>query len=195
MGTDAPATRLRLFVAGMLPPELVDSLEQQLAVVRAVSPQVKWTSAETLHLTLVFLGSVDAPRVPTLTHELSEVARRHRPLSLELRGMVTFGPSRAPRVLAASLAGEVDELRGLVEDARARLEASVPLEPTRPFHPHLTVARSRSHGGDPMLARCRAALDPAVAGAFRLERMALFRSETLPAHAVHTPIDAWTLGS
>jgi 2'-5' RNA ligase len=188
------ATRFRLFLAGTLPPELVESLEQQLASVRAVTPQVKWTSTEALHLTLVFLGSVDAALVPTLTGDLAAVAHRHSPLALELGGMATFGPSRAPRVLAASLAGEVAELQRLVEDARARVELSVPLEPPREFRPHLTVARSRSHGGDPMLARCREALDGALAGGFRLERIGLFRSETRPGGAVHTPIEAWTLG-
>jgi len=147
-----------------------------------------------LHLTLVFHGSVDASLVATLTAELTEVARRHPPLTLELTGMATFGPPRAPRVLAASLGGEIAELQSLVEDARGRLEASVPLEPPRPFRPHLTVARSRSHGGDPMLARCRAALDQGIPGRFRLERIGLFRSETRPGGAVHTALQSWTLG-
>jgi len=190
----AEATRFRLFLAGALPTELVHSLEEQLASVRAVSPQVKWTSSETLHLTLVFLGSVDAALVPALLRDLTAVARRHPTLALQLTGMATFGPARAPRVLAASLGGEVDGLQRLVEDARGRVAASVPLEPPREFRPHLTVARSRSHGGDPMLARCRAALDRTLGGEFRLEQIALFRSETRPGGAVHTALETWTLG-
>jgi len=41
VGTDASAARFRLFVAGTLPADLVRQLVEQLASVRAVSPQVK----------------------------------------------------------------------------------------------------------------------------------------------------------
>jgi 2'-5' RNA ligase len=178
----------------MLPDDAVGRLVAQLASVRAVCPQVKWTPAETLHLTLVFLGSVDETLVPGLTRDLTDVAHRHAPLALELNGMETFGPPRAPRVLAASLGGEVDGLQALVEEARRAVQTSLPLEPPRPFRPHLTVARSRTQGGDPLLGRCRMALAASLSGAFRLERIALFRSETLSAGAVHTPLETWTLG-
>jgi 2'-5' RNA ligase len=188
------AVRFRLFLAGTLPADFIEQVVDQLGSVRAVYPQIKWTAAETLHLTLVFLGSVEETHLPGLTHDLTEVAHRHRPVGLQLSGMETFGPPRAPRVLAASLAGEIDGLQALVEDARRRLAAFLPPEPERPFRPHLTVARSRSHGGDPMLGRCRAALTQSVTGAFRLERIGLFRSETRPGGAVHTALQTWTLG-
>ena len=188
------AVRFRLFVAGSLPPELVGRLVEHLGPMRAVYPQIKWTAAETLHLTLVFLGSVEERHLPTLTRDLTAVAHRHGPLALQLTGMETFGPPRAPRVLAASLGGEVDAFQALVADARGRLAAFIPPEPERPFRPHLTVARSRSHGGDPMLGRCREALGPSIGGTFRLERIGLFRSETRPGGAVHTALQTWTLG-
>ena len=190
-----PTERARLCLAGALPRDFVRGLEEQLAPVRVVCPQIRWTPPETLHLTLVFLGLVDGARVEGLTRALAAIAHRHRPLALELAGMEILGPPRSPRVLAASLRGEVRGLQSLVEDARAAVEASVTLEPPRPFRPHLTVARSRGQSGDPLLARCRAVLAESIAGAFRLERIVLFRSETLPGGAVHTPIEAWTLGA
>jgi RNA 2',3'-cyclic 3'-phosphodiesterase len=190
-----PTETARLFLAGTLPEDLIRGLEKQLASVRTVCRQVRWTKAETLHLTLVFLGLVEGARVEGLTSALAAVARRHAPLALEVTGMDTFGPARSPRVLAASLGGEVDRLGALVDDGRAAVEPSVALEPPRPFRPHLTVARSRGQGGDPLLARCRTALATSLSGAFRLERIVLFRSETLPGGAVHTPLASWTLGA
>ena len=191
---DRPRTA-RLFLAGMLPADFIRALWEQLASVRTVCPQVHWAVPETLHLTLVFLGSVSLARIEELTRDLATVAHRHPPLALELSGMETFGANRAPRVLAASLGGEVSGLQSLAEAAREAVERSVPLDPTRPFRPHLTVARSRGQGGDPLLARCRTAVGGSISGGFRLERMVLFRSQTLPSGAVHTPIEHWTLGA
>lgn len=197
MGTSEPAPyarrTVRLFLAGVLPRDFVRGLVGSLASVRAVCSQVRWATPETLHLTLVFLGAVDAARVPDLTGALAPVAQRRHPLALEVSGMETFGPARAPRVLAASLGGEVEGLQALVDAARAAVAAWVRLEPARPFRPHLTVARSGAHGGDQLLDRCRTALDGNVSGAFRLERIVLFRSETLPGGPVHIPLETWTL--
>jgi 2'-5' RNA ligase len=191
---DRPKTA-RLFLAGTVPAEFLRDLWDQLASVRSVCPQVHWAAPETLHLTLVCLGSVSLARIEELTHDLGAVAHHHRPLALEVTGMETFGAHRAPHVLAASLGGEVSGLQALVDAAREAVERSVPLEPTRPFRPHLTVARSRGQGGDPLLARCRTAVGGSISGGFRLERMVLYRSQTLPSGVVHTPIQTWTLGA
>lgn len=184
---------MRLFVAGVLPERFCLELVQQLEPVRAATPQARWLPAKALHLTLVFLGAVADAVVAPLGAGLGSMVGRHHPLALSLAGMETFGPSRTPRVLATALAGEVEGLRSLVADARQVVQALVPLEPERPFRPHLTVARARSARGDPLLGRCRTALGARLEGSFRLEDVALVRSETFATGAVHTILERWQL--
>ncbi len=184
---------MRLFLAGLVPDAIKETLHAQLEPVRAATPQARWLPPGSLHLTLVFLGSVPDPTVPALRETFAGVCRRHRAISLTLSGVETFGPPRSPRVLAATLAGEVEALQALATDARRAVETLVQLEPERPFRPHLTVARARSAHGDVLLGRCRAALGHALDGGFVLRDVALVRSETLSTGAVHAELERWAL--
>ena len=184
---------MRLFLAGVVPDAVKQTLHAQLEPVRAATPQARWLPRESLHLTLVFLGSVADASVAPLRLAFGVVCRRHRALSLTLSGVETFGPARSPRVLATTLSGDVEGLHGLVLDARRAAEPTVQLEPERPFRPHLTVARARSAHGDLLLGRCRTALAQGLRGAFVLREVALMRSETLATGAVHTELERWTL--
>jgi 2'-5' RNA ligase len=184
---------VRLFLAGVVPDAVKQSLHVQLEPVRAATPQARWLPEESLHLTLVFLGLVEDAAVLPLQAAFGGVCGHHRALSLALAGMETFGPSRSPRVLATTLTGDVQELQDLVFDARRAAEPLVALEPERQFRPHLTVARSRSARGDVLLGRCRSALTGGLEGTFVLREVGLFKSETLPGGAVHTALARWTL--
>jgi RNA 2',3'-cyclic 3'-phosphodiesterase len=185
---------VRAFLAGALPESLTVRLTQRLQPVRVATPQARWVPAKSLHLTLVFLGEIDAAAVPDLASAFAAVAHRHSPMALRIAGPQTFGPPRRPRVLVANLGGEVDALGALCADAVAAARQRVAVETDRPFHPHVTLARARSAAGDPLLGRCKAALAESLSGDFVLERLTLFRSETLAAGATHIPLAAWLLG-
>lgn len=184
---------MRLFLAGVVPDAVKQTLHAQLEPVRAATPQARWLPADSLHLTLVFLGSVPDASVLPLQAAFGGVCGRHHAVHLTLGGVETFGPTRSPRVLATTLAGDVEELHALVTDARHAAEPLVPLEAERQFRPHLTVARARSTRGDLLLGRCRSALARGLDGAFVLREVALMKSDTLPGGAVHTALARWTL--
>ena len=187
---------MRLFLAGVVPDAVKQTLHAQLESVRAATTQARWLPAESLHLTLVFLGSVPDVSVLPLQAAFGGVCGRHRALSLTLGEVETFGPSRSPRVLATTLSGDLDGLQALVADARRAAEPLVTLEPEKkPFRPHLTVARARSAHGDALLGRCRSALAGGLQGGFVLRDVALFRSDTLPGGAVHTALAHWMLSA
>jgi 2'-5' RNA ligase len=184
---------VRLFLAGVVPDAVKETLHVQLESVRAATPQARWLPADGIHLTLVFLGSVPDATVAALGEAFGDVCSRHRAIALTLSGVETFGPSRSPRVLAVTLGGEVEALQALVLASRRAAAPVVTLELERPFRPHLTVARARSARGDLLLGRCRSALGHALDGGFVLRDVALMRSDTLPTGAVHTALARWSL--
>ena len=89
------------------------------------------------HITLLPPTEVDGDQFEAARAHLAEVAARHRPFAVHLRGTGTFRPV-SPVVFVAVAAG-IAECELLAEDVR-----SGPLAvPARfPYHPHVTVAQN-----------------------------------------------------
>ena len=136
--------QLRLFVAVTLPAEARDTLAQVVARLRDAGLRgVRTVAPEGVHVTLKFLGNVEAGRVRELSDALDAAAGGVAPFELAVEGAGAFPDERAPRVLWAGVAGDTDALAALarrVDEACAAL--GFPRE-RRAFSPHLTIARLR----------------------------------------------------
>lgn len=136
---------MRLFVSLEPPPDVVEEVRGAVDQGRSHTPGMRWTKPRDWHLTLLFLGEVSEDRLPALTRALGRVARAHRPLDLAVHGWGTFphGGDRAT-VLWAGLDGDTEALGSLADGLRtAAAEVGLPAE-SRPYVPHITVARGRS---------------------------------------------------
>jgi len=187
---------LRLFLAGPLPEQLESTLLARLAPLRRAAPQVRWVHPGQLHFTLAFLGEVPETSVASVVERLGPVAARHPALALAVRGAGCFGRPRRPTVLFAEVGGDRAGLASLADDVRAALapELGTGGDADRPFHPHLTVARTRLRQGDATLARCRAVLEDLDLGPFPLRHLVLFESQLRSGGAVHTEVAQFALG-
>jgi len=118
-----------------------------MAACAARAPEFRWVAESNLHLTIRFLGSVDA----MTAHQLGErlIGLPIEPFRLQLGELGMFQRGRLVRVVWAGLATGADAARGLaglVEDECARSG----LEPEkRLFQAHLTLARARAREGAP----------------------------------------------
>jgi RNA 2',3'-cyclic 3'-phosphodiesterase len=134
---------VRLFVA-VSPPE--DVVEMLRGIDRPDVPGVRWTTEQQWHVTLRFLGEVDAP-------EPVEEALHFVPKALDAAGVrevrATLGPRVAwfpgRQVLQVPVSG-LEPLARAVMDATARWGR--PPE-DRPFSGHLTLARARGRARGP----------------------------------------------
>lgn len=133
----------RLFVAVALG----ESLRQALTAAAARVPPwpgLRRVPAENLHVTLRFLGSVEA--VAPVVAAVREAAAGTAPDTLEVVGLGSFPAGGFPRVLWAGV--RAPWLAGLARRLEEALGSrGFPPEP-RPFRPHVTLARVRP-GNDP----------------------------------------------
>jgi 2'-5' RNA ligase len=114
------------------------------AVLVAIDPHLtglRWLPEEQLHLTLSFLGDVEASADDRLREALREV--RVPPFFLPLRGLGVFNSRGRPSVVWAGVGKGHPHLFGLhrrIQDAvlYAGLEADL-----KPFHPHVTIGRAK----------------------------------------------------
>ena len=164
------ARPLRLFVAIEIPDAVKDTVEDAFGPWRETFPQARWVPRENLHVTLKFLGRT-WPRLAGWVPERVEAAAAERsPFPARLRGVGSFPSVKRGRALWAAFE-DADPLAGLATEIEGALEDEFPAE-KRPFHPHLTVARS-----DPPL-RLPAAYTGTelVSEEWRVGHVVLFRS-------------------
>lgn len=96
-------------------------------------------SEDNLHLTVFFLGEVDAALLDELHLNLSSLALPGDELTVT--GLVTFG-GRVPRLIAAEFA-KTDALKALHGKVRSSVRAAGLDLPRDRFRPHVTLARFR----------------------------------------------------
>ena len=134
---------MRLFVAINLPDKEKQRLSAELARIAERHPlPVRWVAADSLHVTLKFLGEVAEAAVPELEQILQRAVAECRRFDVEIGGFGAFPSSSRPNILwvGCSAPGELMDVQARVEAAAAKLgfEAEA-----RAYTPHITVARAQ----------------------------------------------------
>ena len=125
---------MRLFVGLDLPWEL----KERLAVLGGGIPGARWVPTENFHLTLRFIGEVQAHQAEEI--DLALATLRRKPFELTLAGMGTFakGGRETQLWVGVDRNPALELLQGKIETAVQR--AGMPAERRR-FKPHVTLAR------------------------------------------------------
>jgi 2'-5' RNA ligase len=136
---------VRLFVAIVPPPAVLDELEAAVAPLRPAWPGLRWTGTPAWHLTLAFLGEVSEDTAAALAPRLGRAAHRHPSLALSFAGGGAFPAAGRARVLWTGIRGDRPALTALARSvaAGARRAGAPPPDEGRPFRPHVTLARCR----------------------------------------------------
>ncbi len=180
---------MRCFVALGLEDGPAEALREWLDWARAEFPELAVTPAENLHLTLAFLGAIDADQVEAAGGAVRSVADGRAPWGLRWAAPGVFPSASRPRVLWLG----VDGGEALVAAHRALAEAlataGLPVE-DRAFRPHLTLARVRR--GDISRERYREIMAhletlPEV-GPSTVVSLVLYESRLGGGPAVHVPV-------
>lgn len=131
---------MRLFLAINLAPDVRRDIIDATAPLRDTAPDISWLDEPRLHLTLKFLGENPPARADAIASAVSDVAARHRSLTMTLGGVGAFPNFRRARIVWMGVAQD-PRLELLHHDVEVAYEAlGFELE-GRPFRPHLTLAR------------------------------------------------------
>jgi 2'-5' RNA ligase len=135
---------IRAFIAIELSPAVRQAVGDLQNRLKALTPprSVRWTVPENIHLTLHFLGEIEANLVRPIATEISATARKHPSFELLLGSLGCFPNVRRPRVLWVGLLEQNQVLTGLQRDLGEALRGAVGFSPdARPYAPHLTLGR------------------------------------------------------
>lgn len=131
----------RTFLAIDLSDEARATLRRTLRRVGAALPGVRLSDAADLHLTLAFLGEIDDETLAAVVRLTEEAALQTSPFTLALGRLGIFGPPYAPRVLWAGVDGDLHRLSAFQRRLTESLEQIGFPRESRPYAPHLTLAR------------------------------------------------------
>jgi RNA 2',3'-cyclic 3'-phosphodiesterase len=186
--------RQRLFFA--LPVPGADVLLRQAYERLAAFPrQLKAVAPGHYHITLKFLGETDADTARRLREDFRVLDPGVAAQTCVLKGLGAFPGTRRPRVIWCGIDTDIEGLRRAqraIEDLAAR--HGFPRE-SRPFTPHLTLARVRGEGDAPgEIGRFLADNAATVFGESRFDRIVLFKSDLKREGPVYTDLEELRLG-
>ncbi|MBX9603066.1 MAG: RNA 2',3'-cyclic phosphodiesterase [Bryobacteraceae bacterium] len=181
---------MRLFTGIALPEEIEGRLEQLLGRLRPAAPAQSWSPAANLHVTIKFIGELPEARLEELKQALAALPARAP--EVELKGLGWFPNPHRPRVLWAG----VQAGPALSDLAAAANQGLVPLgiaAETKPYSPHLTLARIKSDEGLIALRQAIAQLDSVEFGRFRPDSFHLYLSKPGPRGSVYSKLASFPL--
>lgn len=183
--------KIRAFIAIELPEKLKEELAGFEASLKKSDTTgcAKWVSPESIHITLRFLGAVEADKIEDIEKAMTEACRGVPPFSLCIAGCGCFPGPRRMRVIWVGVGGEVDKLIRLQRQTDERLKP-LGFEPeARAYTPHLTLSRIRELASPEETARLGKALEgakPEFATEVEVKSVSLMKSQLTPQGAIYT---------
>lgn len=130
---------MRVFIALDIPAKVRDRLTEYMESARKLAPDARWARVEGLHVTLKFVGNVSDARVQEMKTALASV--KAAPFAVRFCRVGFFPNAKAARVFWAAVDGG-EELPRLASAIDAALEKLGIAREEKPYHPHLTLART-----------------------------------------------------
>jgi len=194
-------------IRAFLAVELSQELQAELATVqqelkRNFEPEmtrntrISWVQPASIHLTIKFLGDMDEQVIDPLLIAVEQAIGNLTAVNVPLERLGAFPRPQSPRVLwigpsenweRGAEARRMAEIHGAIEGA---CEGVGFLRETKPFSPHLTLARIRVGERHVGVAVAKSGvLDlPISSGLLAVESVVLMKSELRPTGSVYTKL-------
>lgn len=181
-----PTDVIRTFICIEIPESIKSRISKVQETLRQIGAQVSWTKPSNIHMTLKFLGGVEASRIDRVSKALERAANGISPFEVEVSGAGCFPSPRSPRALWIGFSNVPEWLQQLCSNIEGELAREGFEREKRKFSPHLTIGRIRTpHNA----ARVAEAL---IAAGFETEtfiatQVILMRSDLKPTGSIYTP--------
>ncbi|MCX6695911.1 MAG: RNA 2',3'-cyclic phosphodiesterase [Candidatus Altiarchaeota archaeon] len=180
---------MRCFIAVECPLEVRERLSLVQKELSGLG-DMKLVEFDNMHLTLKFLGEVDAGKVSDVSDALKRV--QNNQFTLNVRGIGVFPSLGYVRVVWAGV-----EDNGLTAELAVRVDDALrPLgfPPEEKFHPHVTLARVRGVGDKRKVVEFIGGRSDSVFGSYIVGKFLLMESALSPKGPKYKKIAEFTLG-
>ena len=194
--TDESAQTLRSFISINLTPALTQALDQlQTRLQGKIGSGVSWTKPEQIHLTLKFLGDIEAASLDALKAALDRAGAGIASHELTLENLGAFPSTKKPSVIWVGIGGEVDALLELQRRVEQETRSLSSHDEDRTFKPHLTIGRvkARHFREQQRIGGIVQSTQVGVLGRWKVGSVQLMKSQLGPQGSRHTELHSVTL--
>jgi RNA 2',3'-cyclic 3'-phosphodiesterase len=131
---------MRLFIGIGLPIEVKDYLTEQQSIVKSASLKGNFSLYDNFHITLKFIGEVEAYEVDGLIDLMDEVASKHHSFAIKVGQLGSFSRKDKHIVFSEIIAG-LTPLKQLQKDLEQALLNDAFIDKVETYKPHITLAR------------------------------------------------------
>ena len=185
--------QMRLFTAIELPEEIRSGLSRFSQSLARFLNCGRWVAEENLHVTFLFLGSVDACSVAEIAALMKKTAAEFQGWPCEVSGLGCFPNASVARVLWAGMAGGEDYFADLFAKLQESIGKFCAKIESRRFTPHVTLARFEKKPPRELAEAVEKNKDR-VWGQARVEKVTLFESKLSPQGPQYTVVERVPLG-
>jgi|SRR5579863_8236651 len=180
---------MRLFIGIPLPSEVADALNRLSCSLRSADDNLRWSSPQTWHITLQFLGATSVESYGCLVHHLGAIKSPTVPIWLHGTGF--FG--RAGVFFAGvNVSPELHQLERFIIAATSQCGL---VAEERSYHPHVTLARAKGDNRANALRKLKSCVKSETEfPAFTAQEFVLYESFLGPGGARHEIRDRFPLG-
>ena len=178
---------VRTFICIEVPQSIKERIARLQEALGRHEARISWVKSSNIHLTIKFLGDVEAARIPAVCSAAERAVQLSSTFDIEVGGAGCFPSAKSPRVFWVGLTAvpyPLAQLQGSIENELAN--EGFPREGRR-FSPHLTIGRVRSPKQASLAAEelIKVGFD---VESFRVVEVIVMRSDLNPTGSVYTPI-------
>jgi RNA 2',3'-cyclic 3'-phosphodiesterase len=185
---------IRSFIAVEIPENIASAIRKLQQGLGGYGIDMRWIRYENIHLTLKFLGDVQAVDIDNISKAILRTVDGIASISLKAKGIGVFPGIKRPRVLWVGLAGQLEVLMQLQKTLDSNLKDIGFSQETRPFKGHLTIGRIRAKMNTKKFGEALMAFRNFETETFIADKIILFKSELKPQGAVYTHLASAPLG-
>jgi len=182
------ANTIRSFIAVVLPPSIVDYINNIKETLYPYRFKIRWVKPENIHLTFKFLGDINAADIEAAGAAMDRAVEETAPITLSVKGAGVFPGIKRPRVVWLGMGGQVPLLIALQKVLDENLAAAGFEKEKRPFKAHLTLGRVKGAIDAAMLGKALSEMMNFESTPFVVDRIFLIKSELKPSGPVYTKL-------
>jgi RNA 2',3'-cyclic 3'-phosphodiesterase len=182
-----PSEQIRSFVSIDVEDEqILSKVESIMSSLSSLGGDLKPVERDNIHLTLKFLGNIGLAMLAEVKSSLGKV--KFEPFSLEIKGAGAFPNMKRMNVIWIGVGEGWSQAQQIFEQTEKYLHEAGFSRETRPFSPHITIARVRSGRKRDEVAAFLGHLADESLGTFNADRVRLKQSVLSPSGPAYSTL-------